>query len=192
MEEQDRLSNEQHLQGYSREVLFSYTLGFVQELETICRDIEKSLLLSFPQRLAGWALQPWSPNKETALAKVTGTMRERLGRCLNRQFLNPINSNEVIVDLDPIESYILPSAHFPLLLTFQCQDLLLKNDSSSPFPPTMNNYTTTVGRDIFGQEQLYRTTIEVINIRSSLSTTSERNFVIRACVAGAVKESARR
>lgn len=169
-----------YFNGCSRETLLSYTLNFVKELEGICQDIEKSLLRSFPQRLAGWALQPWSASNESELAKVTETMRERLANCLYRQLLNPLNSSEVIVDLDPAESYILPSAHFPLLLTFQCQTL--ENHTS------MNQGSPNGG--IFGQEKLYRTEVEMVNIQSTQSIRN-RKFVLRASVAGTIKESAK-
>jgi hypothetical protein len=170
-EEQDR--QEQRILG-CREALFSNTLEFVKELEEICQDVEKSLLKSFPQRLAGWALQPWSPNKETALLRVTNSMRVRLALCSNQKLLNPIDSNEMTVDLDAEGSYILPSAHFPLLLTFDCQDIGENNKSN----------------DIFGLEQKYETSVEIVQMKSSRRAQVKRSFVVHASVAGTVKESA--
>lgn len=176
LEEQDQQQEQdkhQHMIFGCREMLFSNTLDFVKELEEICQDVEKSLRKSFPQRLAGWALQPWSPNKETALLQVTASMRERLTRCSTLQLLNPIDSNEMTVDLDTEGSFILPSAHFPLLLTFDCQDIDENNRSN----------------DIFGLEQKYETSVEIVQMKSSRRAQVKRSFVVHASVAGSVRES---
>jgi hypothetical protein len=66
----------------SVDALFSSTLLFLEELDTICIDIEKSLLQTFYRNIAGWALKPWSASKEIALAQVTQVMRERLKLCI--------------------------------------------------------------------------------------------------------------
>eukprot|EP00980_Cylindrotheca_fusiformis_P003946 scaffold871_cov130-Cylindrotheca_fusiformis.AAC.23 len=175
LEEQDKElehgMNMQRMFG-CREMLFSNTLTFIKELEVICEEVEKSLQKSFPQRLAG-ALQPWSPNKETALLQVTNSMRERLASCSNLQLLNPIDSNEMTVALDAEGCHILPSAHCPLLLTFDCQDI----------------DETSKSHDIFGLEQTYETLVEVVRMKSSRRAQVKRSFVVHASVAGVIKES---
>ena len=153
----------------SSDSLFSNTLLFLEELENVCTDIEKSLLRTFSQKIAGWALQPWSASKETALAQVTQVMRERLKLCQTLPLLNPIDS-EMLVSLDPQGCYILPSAHFPLLLTFDCRQ---EDEEES--------------KSIFGPEKLYRTKVELIALRGPSSPG--RSFVIHGCVAGTVVES---
>jgi hypothetical protein len=179
LEEQDQREYDRQEQRNlgCRESLFRNTLLFIQELESICQDIELSLQRSFPQRIAGWALLPWSPNKDTALQNVTQSMRERLSSCQNRQFLNPLATNEMFVDLDPLGSFILPSAHFPLLLTFDCQDI----------GPGRSRF--------FGKhEALFRTKVEILSVTASSKghTTSpklKRAFQIHAGVGGTVKTS---
>ena len=102
--------------------MFAKTLKFGDELHQICQDIERALLKTFPERLAGWALQPWSSTKETVMLQVTNSMRDRLMLSSNTVFLNPLDSHEMIIGVDASECYILPSAHFPVLLTFDCQN----------------------------------------------------------------------
>jgi hypothetical protein len=162
--------------------LFSSTASFINELEKVCQDIEGSLLRSFPQKIAEWALQPWSASKGTALAQVTQVMRERLAQS-NKQLplLNPIDtSSEILTSLDTKECYILPSAHFPLLLTFNCQQR----------PSAIKQ------QRIFGVEKLYRTKVEIVALQgdasSKLSSEAGRAFIVNGAVFGAVVESGRR
>lgn len=171
-------------------VLFDNMSMFLNQLDSICKSIERSLLKSFSQKIADWALQPWSPGKETALANVTAGMREQL-RGVNREagvgvpsksggkkarrlpLLNPVDSGELLASVDPDESYILPSAHFPLLLCFnmhKCREL-------PPFLGRANSADETgggtgwmaesgeSGRCTQGEEKLYRTRVEVAALR---------------------------
>jgi hypothetical protein len=165
--------------------LFSSTASFIKELEKVCQDIEGSLLRSFSQKIAEWALQPWSASKGTALAQVTQVMRERLAQS-NKQLslLNPIDtSSEILTSLDTKECYILPSARFPLLLTFNCQQR-----------PSAKKQ-----QRIFGVEKLYRTKVEIVALqgaprdaKSKLSAEPGRAFGVDGAVFGAVVESGRR
>ncbi len=87
------------------------------------------LLKSLTPKITDWALQPWSTTKQNAIANATGEMREQLRRITADAkndngktalpVMNPIESTELLVSVDPDESYILPSAHFPLLLCFK-------------------------------------------------------------------------
>ena len=165
--------------------LFSSTASFIKELEKVCQDIEGSLLRSFPQKVAEWALQPWSASKGTALAQVTEVMRERLAQSSKHlPLLNPINtSSEILTSLVTKECYILPSAHVPLLLTFNCQQR-----------PSAKKQL-----GIFGAEKLYRTKVEIVSLQgaprdtsSNLSSDSGRAFIVDGAVFGAVVESGRR
>lgn len=172
LDEQDQQEKDRQIIG-TREVMFAKTLRFGDELLEICQDIEKSLLQTFPQRLAGWALQPWSPSKETALLKVTNSMRDKLMLSSNTEFLNPLDSDELIIGVDAPECYILPSAHFPVLLTFDCQDL--ENREST------NN--------VFGVQKFYRTIVEIMHVQCAGRAAVRRNFVVHASVGGPIQET---
>ncbi|KAL3928697.1 MAG: hypothetical protein SGBAC_012537, partial [Bacillariaceae sp.] len=172
LDEQDKQEQDRQIIG-AREILFAKTLKFCDELFEIGQDIERSLQKTFPQRIAGWALQPWSSTKETALLQVTNAMRDRLMLCTNTEFLNPLDSDEMIVGVDAAECYILPSAHFPVLLTFDCQDL---ENRESP-----NN--------VFGVQKFYRTTVEILHVKCAGRAAVRRNFVVHASVGGAIQET---
>jgi hypothetical protein len=67
-------------------------------------------------------------------------MRERLKQCHSLPLLlNPIDS-EMLVSIDAQGCYILPSAHFPLLPSFDCQ--VRANAACST-------------ESIFGQDKMY-------------------------------------
>jgi hypothetical protein len=160
----------------NKDILFANTLAFLEELEAVCADIEKSLLRSFSQKIAAWALQPWSPSKETELAQVTLLMRERLGAFPTLPILNPIDSS-TLLSVDTQGSYILPSAHFPLLLTFDYQDSEAgPTDFSSPF-----------GED----EAIYRTTVQLLDLVGHTLRPEEakRFFVVHGSVGGTIMQS---
>jgi hypothetical protein len=161
---------------FNRDKLFANTILFLEELEAVCADIEKSLLRSFSQKIAAWALQPWSANKETELAQVTQVMRERLRKFPTLPLLNPIDSS-TLVSVDPEGSYILPSAHFPLLLTFDCQ-----NDSRNA------NDLSRFGAD----EAIYRTKVELLELVRTAPQPEEATstvFVVHCAVGGTVAHS---
>ena len=160
---------------------FANTLRFLEELEAVCLDIEKSFLLrSFSQKIAGWALQPWSASKETELAQVTQVMRERLRQCPTLPLLNPIDLKTTLVSVDAQGSYILPSAHVPLLLTFDCQN---DDDDETLNAPESNS--------VWGREQLYRTKVELVELKGLALTPEEngRAFTVHGSVGGTVMES---
>lgn len=149
---------------------------FLTELDSICDDIERSLLKSFSQKIADWALQPWSASKGTALAKVTEGMRDGMLRATadGLPLVNPLEVSEVLVSLRTSECFVLPSAHFPLLLTFDIK----KNES------------TKAARK--NDEQIYRTCVKVVALRgASSSHRSDRVYIVQAGVSGVIKESGR-
>ena len=149
---------------------------FLTELDSICDDIERSLLKSFSQKIADWALQPWSASKGTALAKVTEGMRDGMLRATadGLSLVNPLEASEVLVSLRTSECFVLPSAHFPLLLTFDVK----------------NNESTAAARK--KDEQIYRTRVKVVALRGAASSSrSDRVYIVQAGVSGVIKESGR-
>ena len=179
----------------SNNVTFSNTLLFLEELLTVCEDINKSLLsLSLTQKIASWALQPWSASKETFLAEVTLGMRQRLSRYPNLPLLDPIDFSHRLKTLDVEQCYILPSAHFPLLLTFDVDTASAEKDNNK------GQMSYKAGRNrassVFGPEKLYRTTVELVQIStreaSELSFSIGRRYLINASVAGTVLQSSPR
>lgn len=190
----------------SKDELFDNTLLFLEELEMVCLDIEKSLMQSFSQKFARWALQPWTPSKETALAQVTHAMRDRLKRCNQEEslfpLLNPVDpSSPALLSIDTNGCYILPSAHFPLLLTFDCQTSQKTGfeDKHTEQCSIENSNNSTIQmrapNSIFGEERVYRTIVELIEMRGSRSENGgqlfPRGFSVHGSVAGSVAESER-
>ena len=91
---------------------------FLSELDRICSSLERSLQKSFRQKLTDWAVSAWSASKITALAGVTSTLRQSLKQ-LASPLLNPVDPSQYLTKIVTEECYILPSAHFPILLTFE-------------------------------------------------------------------------
>ncbi len=168
--------------------LFENMGWFLSNLDQLCGNVERSLLKSFSQKLTEWALQPWSDNKGRVLTESTSELRKAL-RELNKHqrnldennqsnkrhwspVLNPMDSSELLLSVVPEESYILPSAHFPLLLSF---DACPRHAES-------------------GLKMFYRTRVTVVAIRGgSKSNPLEENkvFVVHAAVGGTIKETGR-
>jgi hypothetical protein len=182
-------------------VLLDNMSNFIGQLSLICSSIEKSLLLkSLTQKITDWALQPWSTTKQNALANATGEMREQLRRITadaqsekgktTLPIMNPIESTELLVSVDPDESYILPSAHFPLLLCFKM------NHRRNPL--SIHDGSLTVKpRIIESEEKLYRTKVEIISLRSTSPDASKNkksnvSYVVHGAVAGLVLASDKR
>lgn len=158
---------------------------FLSNLDELSGSIERSLLKSFSQKITEWALQPWSASKDRALAECTADLRSGL-TALNEDessqrgkgsspswspVLNPMDSSELLLSVVPEESYILPSAHFPLLLTFD----------SCP---------TT--RSTASARMLHRTQIRVVSIQDESENRESCAYVVHASVGGAVEETGRR
>eukprot|EP00934_Nitzschia_sp_Nitz4_P007645 Nitzschia sp. Nitz4//scaffold17_size182527//61404//65308//NITZ4_001846-RA/size182527-snap-gene-0.275-mRNA-1//1//CDS//3329539316//7635//frame0 len=164
---------------------FGNTLLFLKELEAVCSEIEKSLLRSFSQRIAGWALQPWSANRETELAQVTQVMRERLQKCKTLPMLDPICFNP-LVSIDVRGCYILPSAHFPLLLTLEEE---LSDDSNHSSQSSSVDMPLSQ-RIVYGTEHVYRTRVEIVEVSNSSNPSDTKiNYSVQGSVGGAFAES---
>lgn len=147
---------------------------FLGELDRICGTIERSLQKSFRQKMADWAMQPWSPSKDSALAEVTATMRDNLRlisdtKSNNMLLVNPVDSSELLSSVDCDECYILPSAHFPILLTFNVSE---RRSSDQ----------------LTGEERMYRTRVELASLKGT-NLPSDRAFIVHGAVAGSIAES---
>jgi Phosphatidylinositol 3- and 4-kinase len=157
----------------SPSTMYENMSDFLTELDKICATIERSLQKSFRQKIADWALQPWSAGKDAALAEVTADMRDCLETSLlasNQMLLvNPVESSELLCSVDCNECYILPSAHFPILLTF--------NVSERRAPDF-----------IVGEERLYRTRVELLNLKST-ATCTYQSFSVEGAIAGSIAQS---
>ena len=159
----------------SPSTMYENMSDFLTELDKICATIERSLQKSFRQKIADWALQPWSAGKDAALAEVTADMRQSLASSTivtkrNKMLLvNPVESSELLSSVDCNECYILPSAHFPILLTFNVSE---RRCSDS----------------IVGEERLYRTRVDILSLKSS-EQCQHRSFSIEGAIAGSISKS---
>lgn len=169
--------------------LFENMGWFISHLDDVCKDVENSLLKSFSQKLTEWALQPWSASKDKALADCTSNMRNGLTALNDKKnkksgeakrhwspVLNPMDSREVLLSVVPDESFILPSAHFPLLLCF----------NSCPNPNTMAAAGNTIT-----QGMLHRVNVRVVSVRGKGLEGSSGPYIVHASILGNVKSTGR-
>jgi hypothetical protein len=154
----------------SPSIMYDNMSDFLTELDKICSTIERSLQKSFRQKIADWAMQPWSAGKDAALADVTANMRQSLEAADTGYMLlvNPVDSSELLSSVDYKECYILPSAHFPILLTFNVSE---RRCSDS----------------IVGEEKRYRTTIQLVSLR--VDSPRDDSFSVQAAIAGSLAQS---
>ena len=158
---------------------------FLSNLDELSGNIEKSLLKPFSQKITEWALQPWSASKDRALAESTADLRAGLqglnekenakgGKASTPRWspvLNPMDSSELLLSVVPEESFILPSAHFPLLLTF----------NSCPSIPSRSSV-----------KMLHRTQVRAVSIKGEIEGRDNCSFVVHACIGGTVDETGHR
>lgn len=196
----------------STSLYFNNMEWFLERLEATCYTIEGSLLKSVSQKIAEWALQPWSESKDKTLANVTAEMRSELHRINNDSgvemvprlpLLNPVDSSELLLSVEPDESFILPSAHFPLLLCFNSTSADTNNSLDAPIsssPCGVDPGICAAGNipektAILGGHQLvYRTKVEVIALHTSGSdggSNVHQNcaYAVHAAVDGVVKQT---
>ena len=182
--------------------LFENMGWFLSNLDQLCGKVEKALLKSFSQKITEWALQPWSANKDRALADGTADMRNGLhvinllGRSRSKEndkkwspVINPVNSSECLVSIIPEESYILPSAHFPLLIAFSS---CVRNDLEHK----LKSKSIAKRRN---EDALYRTLVKINVVRGNEGHASRKDekksgfaYVVHAAVGGEVKETGKR
>jgi len=97
----------------SPSTLYENMVDFLSQLDRICNAMERTLQKR--HKLTEWALPPWNSHKETALAQVTRMLREMIAETLHETL--SVGGPE-LTHVVGHECYVLPSAHFPLLLTF--------------------------------------------------------------------------
>jgi hypothetical protein len=91
--------------------------------------------------MADLALRPWTASKESALASITQNFQAELRRMNSESdshfpiLNNPVHSSEQLTSVDADECYILPSAHFPMLLCF--------NTCTTPSSPKSSRLTSS-------------------------------------------------
>jgi len=97
--------------------LFSNTLFFLEELDSISETIQSSLVKTLSQKVTRWA---WSPSQEQALSRATETLEDALDQCSSWPLWDPLGGSALD---QPIRGTILPSAHVPLLLEFSKREV---------------------------------------------------------------------
>eukprot|EP00584_Thalassiosira_punctigera_P004862 CAMPEP_0172528256 /NCGR_PEP_ID=MMETSP1067-20121228/2704_1 /TAXON_ID=265564 ORGANISM="Thalassiosira punctigera, Strain Tpunct2005C2" /NCGR_SAMPLE_ID=MMETSP1067 /ASSEMBLY_ACC=CAM_ASM_000444 /LENGTH=1254 /DNA_ID=CAMNT_0013312137 /DNA_START=70 /DNA_END=3834 /DNA_ORIENTATION=- len=188
---------------------FENTAWILRRLDDSCAAIEKNLAKTFSQKMADWALYPWSASKESALASVTQGFRSELrlvnspgsggGSLLSGSgpspearfpILNPVDPSELLTSVDADECFILPSAHFPLLLCFDVERRAgssregTASQSKGGFSPRQGGGNSSDG------DTLYRSKVEIVSLHSTvLPKTPKEAFVIQGTVAGVIEES---
>ena len=158
--------------GSTPAAMYDNMSEFLGELAKICTMIEGTLQKSFRQKIAEWALQPWSPSKDSAVAQVTSEMRESLRAVYEkstRMLVNPVESTEILSSLDYDECYILPSAHFPLLLSFNMSE-------------------TRSSDSLEGEQRMYETRVEILSVMGTGRDIS-KSYVVHAAVAGNIRKT---
>jgi len=183
----DSLSSHAANMNLSMSQQFENLAWILCRIDATCSEIEKKLIKSFPQKMANLALKPWSASKESALASITQSFQAEL-RAMNPNsdseshfpILNPIDSSDQLTSVDADECFILPSAHFPMLLCF--------NSSISPSSP--KNRSDKEGHF----NSLYRTKIEIIGLSSTVPLSHKANgsgeaYIVQGAVGGIVQES---
>mmetsp|Transcript_34262 Transcript_34262/g.70148 ORF Transcript_34262/g.70148 Transcript_34262/m.70148 type:complete len:1741 (-) Transcript_34262:116-5338(-) len=165
---------------------FENMAWILRQIDNTCSAIEKNLMKSFSQKVADWAL--WSSSKESALASVTQSFRSDL-RLMNNSgqssssaekrfpILNPLDPTELLTSVDANECFILPSAHFPLLLCFDSQPNTL-------LPTSLQNERSR--NEGCSQDVLYRTKVEILGLSGTPVGTA---FSVQGSVAGVIQES---
>jgi len=208
-------SNSQSVTGDilpSQSLTFNDMEWFLERLEATCYTIEGSLLKSVSQKIAEWALPPWSESKNKTLANVTAEMRNELHRINTDSdedmvprlpLLNPTDTSELLLSVEPDESFILPSAHFPLLLCFNATPVKTNASFGVPLSTRPGGAKTFVGAAegipdktavLAGRQILYRTKVEVIALHSSGSDAGNNSelkcaYAVHAAIAGVVQQT---
>jgi hypothetical protein len=167
---------------------FENLIWILRRIDTTCSEIEKKLVKSFPQKMADLALRPWTASKESALASITQNFQVQLRRMNSESdshfpILNPVHSSEQLTSVDADECYILPSAHFPMLLCF--------NTCTTPSSPKSSRLTSSENQRF---NTLYKTKVEILGLRNTVhkSHGSGEAFIVHGAIGGVVQESGAR
>jgi len=169
--------------------------NFLTGLDGLCTTVEKALLKSFSQKLTEWALQPWSSRKDRALAEATAEMRKRLVLLNGAEsgedssskgkwspIMSPTNSSEYLVSIDSENCYILPSAHFPILLSFRAalSELSIDHGAGSHID------------SLCSSDASYGVKIEFLSVRDSSEVNgalANTSYIAHAAVAGIIQKT---
>ena len=166
---------------------FDNMAWILRHLDQGCQTIEKNLMKSFRQKMAEWALYPWSASKEMALRSVTDSFRSEL-QTMNGSdmkgtdrfpILNPVDPSELLVSVDSEECFILPSAHFPLLLCFNSEQNI-----GSPRAISNAHHRQQNGADV-----MYRVKVEIMGVSCSEENHLGDIFAVQGAVGGTVQVS---
>ena len=165
----------------------------LRRLDTTCSEIEKNLVKSFSQKMADLALRPWSASKESALALITQSFRAELRRMNSGSdsgshfpIPNPVDSSEELTSVDADECFILPSAHFPMLLCF-----------NSSVSPSLSKNARPISSEGGRFNTLYKVTAEILGLRSTMPLNQKAHgsgeaYIVQGAVGGTVQESGAR
>ena len=167
---------------------FDNMAWILRRLDKGCQTIEKNLMKSFRQKIAEWALYPWSASKEMALRSVTDSFRSELqtmNGCDSNgsdrfPILNPVDPTELLVSVDSEECFILPSAHFPLLLCFNSAQNI-----GSPRAISKANHSSKQN----GADVMYRVKVEIMGVSCSQERYLGDIFAVQGAVGGTVQVS---
>jgi hypothetical protein len=196
----------------SLSVKFENMAWILRQLDNSCSTIERNLMKTFSQKMADWALSSWSASKENALASVTQGFRSELKHMnlmsssvgqhrpnnnviadqssMSPRFpiLNPVDPSELLTSIDADECFILPSAHFPLLLCFNSEYDAIGSPKSGRTNQTLSPQSGGGGGNGSG-DTLYRTVIEMLRLRSNSLTLNKDAFIFQGAVAGVMQET---
>lgn len=170
---------------------------FLKELDSMCKSIQKRLFKTFSQKVADLAML--QPAKEESLMEATEVFRRGLAKVLEEvkfPLVNPCHPTPgvaigLLSGINPDECFILPSAHFPLLLSFN-----QPRNLPQPLFNGVSKETHSGDEDDYENDQtdvLYKTKVEVIALRgvqpSTSSSASPEVYVVQASIAGQVLET---
>lgn len=182
------------MHGISTILSSSMQSWILRQIDNTCMAIEKNLIKSFPQKMADWALHPWSASKESALTAVTLGLKTELRRMNNVTgsdsegrfpVLNPVDPSEILTSVDADECFILPSAHFPMLLCFNSR-------------PNPGNPSVVSGADSHhgcSRDTVYRVKVELVSLRSPSFSKNVKNgsaYAVQGVLSGILQESGSR
>lgn len=101
--------------------------------------------------------------------------------------LNPVDPSELLTSINVDECFILPSAHFPLLLCFNSEN----NAAGAPKGLSQGWMQNTVlSRSHSNSETIYRTSFEILGLHSKQWPNKIKDaFLVQCAVSGVIQES---
>eukprot|EP00559_Dactyliosolen_fragilissimus_P008584 CAMPEP_0184872546 /NCGR_PEP_ID=MMETSP0580-20130426/41351_1 /TAXON_ID=1118495 /ORGANISM="Dactyliosolen fragilissimus" /LENGTH=822 /DNA_ID=CAMNT_0027375363 /DNA_START=1786 /DNA_END=4251 /DNA_ORIENTATION=- len=193
-------------------ILFENMGWFLSYLDNLSNHMKKALLKTYSQKITNWALQPWSESKDRALATACANMRRGL-QVVNGEksattkegeemkncwpVLNPVNTSELLLSIDYEHSFILPSAHFPILLSFHSApkaEIISISTQQSSVKEEMQQRNKSEDKKktiLEGNQFIYRTKIEFLTVYGDFNTSEDKNITYncRASTGGSMQET---